>query len=1853
MADFASTQQAVTAARGALDRARIAATAAATRASETAAALKLAIRRRHLDDHGAVDAVPGLEAAATEAAAALEAAQSAVKRARAAVIDASGVFAEFSDPRRTVTTLSSSSPFLLFPVRIETRFRTLTEQSPAGLTSTRRQLWVRIYPDDCSIDTFEPLISKAELDNTRNYWMNVWRAGGVENDERGAWRNLVAAHGAGRAGWLADTFQPLSSGGAAPRKIDATDVILVIPTAAAPSAADVSALAAYWQAVWLADGNATKLQAARSALQTLVGAVHADELTTAYVPFNLRDTPAAPLSKADVRVSTAFLIFPPDPDLAPQSWSRAPEVRHFPDRFVVVGLSNNQVTLEALGNPVVLPLQVGPDPSGDPNDTIRPDPAPDGPDLFVPDGLKWMVDFDRAVAAGMGIAIDLTPDQAANGFDLLLVLGLQLSVPPESGPAALEELLAHHQAGRSGLELIRQGMPAHNTPGTTSGHTRGDDADTSFNDRKKRPLFTDNTDPAEKRDGQWLAEFLGLDPAFVAGVRGSDGVDQQQTRAMQTALWPATIGYWLNTLFTSSGSKKSMFSDDTIERVRLFFTRFVSGRGALPAIRIGGQPYGILPTTAFSKIQWYESTAAIASSPWTAFLGHLYRLLRQIDVDWTAMSQRAHWVGEGGDPHQTLLDVLAHHPSSVEYYSRHAQSLAQLYNMMNVWAAGPAWRQALGELNLQAQAIALLQRLGQSGSDIPDLLNHFFVTDNPRITTIVDDRPLSETDRIRAYTDNGRNYIQWMVDAAGSLDTLRAETGFTNNTSPRALLYLYLRHALLLGYYEASYHYHRNAGVLAASDLLTMRIEPPFIHVAEAASSESRFAALYKTDASITGSPTRLVSDFISSQIGGAVETAHLAEQVAALTKLAVASTAQLERAFAEHIDTCSYRYDAWLLGLANEHIAAQRAAALSSEGAPHRAALLLGAYAWVEDLRPSPQPLTPAQVAPDVAAEFPGNEPLMTDPIGGGYIHAPSMSHATTAAVLRSGYLANAGAANPDTLAVNLSSDRVRLALTLLEGIRNGQSLGALLGYRFERGLHDRHALAEVDRFIYPLRKAFPLVADALASTKTDPNVAIEAIEARNVLDGRKLVDRVQTSGIRSYPFGLSGLPGVASAAEQQALDAEIDMLLNTYDAVADLALAEGVYQAVQGNFDRVASTIEAYTTGNFPPEPQVAQTPPDGITLTHRFAVQLKTGVAAPPGATPRAQAEPAVDEWLARALPPLNNIGCTVAWTDPVTATPHEPGVTVADLGLRPLDLLYLLKPDDLQVMTELDDRILRHVITTWNPRPDAILEIRYLSAGSAPFSLFETAPLLRGLRTLVTHSRPLRATDVLRASDVKPGDTGQLFVSTARLTTPLNDLKALGVDIDAFLGTLAPSLDDPVAHRAAIIANVDASLAGAVTLLERAARFSMPSSGWGFAYSWRHTAVFDLLGEVAKIVSRWTQRLGDFSAALIAYDNLPPATSIPDRFAALQAAELLVSSHLDPLLATPALVRSALDGKGTAFQNRLDDFKNVLASSSTAFASLFNAAASINTIDLDSQPFDLSSFGDRAVIVTQDVWRLLSGQSAAVKARVDGVQKQLDAAAAAASDAARVDALQAAAKQLLGDDFQVVPEFTLSAAQAGEWANALSGSPNLLTYLKNTLEIDFPVDEWLYGVARVRPMAHSWETVMMLHDAFGINALDVVPIQLPFSANDSWLALQYPDDYEIDTDRLLFTCAYSVAFNPNARQAGLLLDEWTEVIPSGQRDTAITFNYQRPDNEPPQAMLLVTAASSGATWRWSDLVDALVETLALAKKRAVEPAFIDNTVYSRFLPATVMASTSYAITIASALTAALTVEGATHA
>jgi hypothetical protein len=152
------------------------------------------------------------------------------------------------------------------------------------------------------------------------------------------------------------------------------------------------------------------------------------------------------------------------------------------------------------------------------------------------------------------------------------------------------------------------------------------------------------------------------------------------------------------------------------------------------------------------------------------------------------------------------------------------------------------------------------------------------------------------------------------------------------------------------------------------------------------------------------------------------------------------------------------------------------------------------------------------------------------------------------------------------------------------------------------------------------------------------------------------------------------------------------------------------------------------------------------------------------------------------------------------------------------------------------------------------------------------------------------------------------------------------------------------------------------------------------------------------------------------------------------------------------------------------------------------------------------------------------------------------------------------------------------------------------------------------------------------------ALGRPEPELQALQLPFIPNDKWLGLEFPADQKLDTARLLYTSHFSNAFNKGIAQCGLLLDEWTETIPTSSVDTGITFHHDRPNCEAPQTMLLVTPSEFRGQWQWPDLLGALNETLDLAKRRAIEPKQIDNSAYAPFLPATVIATQVIQLTIA---------------
>lgn len=1815
-------------------------------------------------------------------------------RAKEQLADAFTRFDTWADPRRNLAAFNDDIPIMLFPLRMETRFKTVNEQG-----ASRSQLWVRVFPDECLVDTFDPGLTESEVANATRFWREYVHAAGVESAERAAWRTLVAAHGSGRATWIVRQYRPrnpLKTGDpqgdpaleVPPQALGAGEVLLVAAYEGMLPEPERAALAVFWAALWRAGSGVAAQQAAVDALAAAVGAARAEELRAKVSPYNLAEAAPAGFTRDSATVRVFLLALPAAADSAERarSWSRAATAALLPERLVLLGYQGAAEVLNVLGEPIVTPLHVSPDPRLDPESQFQFDA--DG-NLTLGEELRWMVDFDEAVKRGMGFRVTLN-DTQTSGFDRLFVLGVRMSGDAARGAADLQELFLHHHHGKSGFALLPQGSPTNNTEEGSSAHARTDDPEASFDVVfKEQARFEEVEDWLDKRDGQWFAEALGLDSEWLKQIPNAGATDQLEARAMNTALWPATLGYFMDTLM------KPVFDDDAQYYTRWFFNRFVSGRGPVPAIRIGRQPYGILPATAYSRVSWTDTFARAPHARFalryleerpTAFQGWLARFKSVLDalrVRWQGIAAGIEQVGpQAKDPHQTLLDVLGLHPGSVEFHQRYAATREQEHNLAALWQMFIAWP-SLPANQLHNEAFELLNDLGYGGLETPPLFDLFWkVFPNALTGPAIQAGPLSETDPLMVVTTDNRNYIQWLAAwARVSFDTIRVQDGFQGGQWPNALLFILLRHALQLGYHDAGWRVLDDAALLGDEQKAVLRTEPHFFHVQEAVSSTgpaatpSRYQMLYTPYPSLTGDARVPLAEFLGPRIGALFGTRYLSEQLRALDRLAPAPTARLERLMAEHLDCCTYRLDAWLTGLVHFQLASMRHArsqdsAGSDQEETHRKGIYLGAYGWLENVRPVEKTLTPVRLQGELDEIFnvrtPGRvpqPPLMRDSANQGYIHAPSVNHAVTAAVLRNGYVANATPEQPDLLKVNLSSERVRRALMIIEGIRGGQSLAALLGYEFERGLHDRYAVAEVDRFIYPLRGVFPLATTA--PEELPEGTPIQAVEARNVVNGLALLRHVRTppAANRTYPFGFPAtrLPHDATAAQRQAIDAEVDRLLDLHDALADLAVAEGVHQVVMGNYDRAAATLDAYGQATFPPIPEVVQTPRSGIALTHRVGLQFDATVAALAADNPRVRAEPAMNDWVARLLPAPARIGCKVRYLEP-GGTERFTFVTLAQLGLQPLDLVYVLDPDNLPsaatpatrdsadaapgARAELDDRVRDFVLRqgALAVRPDLLREIAWYEGNPGDFSFVDVASMVRSLRALLLHSRPLRATDVALPTEARVDAAGAAAIARTRVDflpgelTGERDtrLAALLAELDAALPETGPVL-------AAIVANLDGWFDRLLAVCRALAGYGMGQTGLGSLLEARATLIRRILAKAAAVAARW-QRLRDQFNHLVGVE-LPALADEEARIALLLRAERLIStSALDATGLSSAQLQAALQPKVLAFQNRHDALLAIAGTGATTVAGVLAALQALLPLTaFEVEQTLLTEEEGQLVVAAQDLRARVAQLIEGIGKRIDALNARLGEHDAEADPEQRIRLLTEAARLVLGEQFVLAPTFGMGAQQGAEWTQAYAARASLLDYQRDVRANPFAVDDWLYAMARVSPKLHEVENLVLVAEALGGSAPLLEPLQFPFAAGAPWMALEFPPEARsrLENELLLYTACFARPFASSEPQCGLLLEEWTEVVPAETETTGIAFQFDKPNAEPPQSILLATPPQFAGAWRWDDLVRTLHETLDMARLRAVEPQQLDQTALSVFLPATILATTWRPVTIAADL------------
>lgn len=1704
-------------------------------------------------------------------------------------------------PRELIGDLAADLPIVLLPVRLETRF----VDGAAG-----RELLVRVYPDTIHIDSHEPELTEDEKTWGRHFWEHAWRAGPDESRRRAAWEQLAERFGVRRAAWVAE----------------------------------------------------------------------------ALTPKNPQDAPKAALAE-DAKLPKA----PSFPRTASRaaSWTRAPHAAGLPDRWLAVGYRDGARVLVAQSEPVRppgaaasadAPLAAGPAPEtpGAP----PPPPTPAGGAAGLLDaGSRWLVDFQAALDCGMALRAPWPNDEPAR-LDQLLVFGVKAAKTGSTGAKRLQTLLdAHHYT--DGLAFLEQGAPSNNTDAQGSAYVEREAAARAYA-VERGPALT-----REGADGARAAQLLGLEDRVFAHVAGADGAEQADAAAMNAALWSVTWGYFLEQGLAGPVGEGAQ------AQARRHFIDHVRGRGPITALRVGRQPYGLLPATSLER--WSSRRADGADAPPAG----LVELLRTARKAWRAALPRAPHVGAPGARDEVLLQVLGMEARSSRFDLRNVIGGAYGLRLLERIGQDSAVAQLEGRRDrvtglLAAEGLAGEARL--AGAASASLVREVF-----------------SATRAAGGVADAAEALQWLLSR--SADQLKTQAfppargggggGGEAATELLDLLFLALRHAALTEYDRAALRLLLARGQAQAGE----RLEREIVEGSDRRTPWRRLAA--KIDGRPAAAYLAGLSDFR--------EAPELGEFRASLRHLAGRPAPALEGAFAETLDLASHRLDAWVTSLASRRLAAMRAKG--------KAGLYLGGYGWVENLE---------------AAKADGSSDK-------GFVQAPSMAHAATAAVLRSGYLAHAGEAE-NSFAVDLSSARVRAALWLLDGVRQGQAMNALLGYRFERGLHENHPGLELDRFIRPFRELESFQGDAS-----------EAPEAKAVREAEKaLADARALQVQRQATFEAA----TRLVADLQARIARGESPRRVYDirdeaaqakSAADggLAAAEGKLashrarlRALPGEIEQVELEIsdvmiEIETGGRdgaFPDGPRPSRPPAGAMTRLRelqRAAEKLRQELEAKPGLIRDAEqvvaaAQGPAREWadklqtanaavadyedakskIAKALADKETadqlLGAAIAAVQAASkainaayqalwAKAHEalPAGQVVD-GLALLKRWKTGKAEGrwdaatipfgaevaggrLPAKDGADAAAYRAVAAELDALAEAVDAVSDLVLAESVHQVVQGNPARSGaaLEAVAKGEIPPPEFDVVRTPRTGAASTHRvlvLFSGTATaapgwLANAQQVRAAAEPQLNAWAGRL---LGDPakVLVRAAYLdPATGAALAPPTSLALSALKLApldylyMADSGGEAQLSELEQRLVDHLmsARPKSVPASATVRL-DFGRdpawgleTLSAGEFLEAARAVRDLVVnarSIDGADLALPEQPSAAGADLAELRKRADAAAAALEKLVKAVPEAPLGPRVTLKTL-------RTSLLGFAAFGLAGAVPAPPRATEQEDRLAAlAQLHAARAEARRRLARL-AALASAPDAAQasVEHQTARLQALFGDSFKVLPRW--KPANAAELEKAFAASHRVQgREAADAGAGALPATTWLQRAARVRDGARRLDEALTYAEALnGQVALHFEVGQLPFAEKDRWTALPLPPGAQPPGGRLSLVAHLAGRVTPDkpparvfldsqkrpAPVSGLMIDEWIEVIPHAKETAAVAFHHNEPNARAPQAVLIAVPPDDRAAWEPETLEAILLETLELAKLRAVDLTALQGAsaeeagLPGQFLPALYFASNAAGDTI----------------
>lgn len=1339
------------------------------------------------------------------------------------------------------------------------------------------------------------------------------------------------------------------------------------------------------------------------------------------------------------------------------------------------------------------------------------------------EGDEWLQHFEKAVAGGMAVKVKLNAGEEA--FEKIIVSGIRYAEDPVVPAKGLSDLFRNHQY-TEGFSFLKYGTPTNNTATAKSGFSARDeyDANGSF------PFAVEGLaldTPEEELGihhgtaGKRLSTALGIEAETLQHAQHADIRPARLNGLFQKASWFAMGAQPLFALFGNQiSSEKHLAIWD-------HYTRFVQARGAYDALKVGNQPYGVLPVMNVRKALSGDEGEGIRESD--ALFDQLWEIMAQLLNRWTAMATSNRTalprLEDAEDAYTEILKILSMREYSNTYQIRplrydHFQK--KLYDWLRTLStagtidalstglnSGSRLKKSLN--SVMAGRNSLLNLFSTDQVDPDRLIQSPILSITEANTNLIGFREGDSviTDRFGqpVLDENGIEIDQG--DLAFSL-TQEDLTNFQdlvnkisagNTTNLLDYQFSGARSVFVdlffQGYTNARQLYHRDIipelttdqlrryhhltigeilqplqATVSAGDTVMELVSPKNEKIAVTAPFAGRIEKL-KVSTGDTFQPGMTLFNLKNADQVAAIDQEFAAMGQALIDELnAIADpgerkAAQME-ALREVLDLNSYRVDAWITSLATRRIEEMRSQEDYEKG------IYFGAYGWVEGLQKN--------------TTNPVDKNALTDTYKGegGIIHATSPAQAVASAIFKNSFMSykDIEATNPFTL--NLISDRLQKSQVLLDGIRQGQELEALLGYRLERYLHE-HPNGGLHNEIYTLREAFPLYENITADNGTATGFV-----NLSVIDGLKAIENKDN------------LPDTIHSSIKPLIKAYIEKLEDVVDGSLDALMYEAGYQVTQGNLSQAAAAMDAARGEIEPPQIESIKTRIPGVGLSHKLILGLSAPDAAYPISNCRAFAEPALENWLAENIGDLQQIGFAVVLTDTTNDQEIETiDLNLQDLGLGYLDLLYVSRDPVDDSASELELRIWKQVISLRGDQEETI-QFRItdpFSSGLQPLS--SALEVFRSAYRLFSKCRPVKSEDLHLESEAVEYATAALeAIRTNRLVPILDQMKTIVQNATVQMDDLhfLTKLDIGAAQMALlggqetpnekIIAEVKEKVAAAEATLSK------------FQSTQAFNPAFELLQEAAKTL---------FGSNFIL---LPPA---------------LGSASFAQLLAAPNQ------------QLLVGDKANNTKTQSWGQERVQNWVQGLAQVHENTEVFE--------------EWQLIR---TAWEATIGLVQNE-------------------AYRIVQGPTMLQYPWLALSKTE---------------------------IDEVL--------QTHYQNQEVYKHTATG----ETYPL-----ADGSY----YPDG--CDSTVIYATPEFELAGQGNSVAVfGLVIEEFAEHIPHEKVDTGLSFHYNAPNNEPPQAILLAVhpKATMPQNFFWSeeDLRDIIYDTMDLYKVRMVDTDTLQE--YGYLLP-----------------------------